>query len=265
MDIDNANRLDVFISNNFNISRVLAKKYIVENKVYVNTKKVSKPAYKISPDEKIFIEFDEINFVSRGGFKLSKAIKEFDIEVEDKVCIDVGSCTGGFTDCLLQYKAAEVYAVDVGTSQLHERLIANKKVISIENTNINDISEDIINEKVDIIVADVSFVSVTKIMKSIKRLIDENGDIIILIKPQFEVGIEFIKKGIVKNKKIHKKILKELVDFFKHENLVVKNMTFSPIKGQKGNIEYLIHLKLCGDEKIIFVDEVVDSAFNELK
>jgi len=238
-------RLDILMNlNGFSESRNIAKQLIVSNCVFVNNNLINKSSTKISNNSVITIKNDNTIYVSRGAAKLEKALKSFNICVNGTVAIDVGASTGGFTDCLLQHGAKKIYAVDVGHEQLHEKLRKNEKVINIEDTNFRYIDCKLFKESVDIIVADVSFISLKLILPKIVEISHNNTDIVVLIKPQFEAGKNNVgKNGIVKDKKIHLVVLNNIKDYCFSNDIYIENITFSPIKGGDGNIEYLAHFK----------------------
>ena len=238
------NRLDVILFEKGLVSsREKAKALILAGKVYVNGVKTTKAGEKFAIDNEIFIK-EPLKFVSRGGLKLEKGIKEFNIEVKNKICLDIGASTGGFTDCLLKYGASRVYAVDVGYGQLDWTIRNNEKVITIERCNFRHINKNIIKEKADIIVIDVSFISLKLIIPNAVKFLNENGCIIALIKPQFEAGKEQVGKGgIIKDSTIHEQVINNLYTFFSQIDLQVINIIESPILGQKGNKEFLVFLK----------------------
>lgn len=220
-------------------------KYAIENKcVYVNDVLVEKCSKVFEDTCKIKVKGEVLPFVSRGGLKLDKAIKSFNISLKDKVCMDIGASTGGFTDCMLQNGAKKVFAVDVGHGQLDKNLITDKRVINLEGTNIKEI--DVENfEKVDFISIDVSFISLTNVLDTAYKLLKDNGEIVVLIKPQFEAGKEFVNKnGVVKDKKVHSKVIEKIVLYSNSLGFKINEMDYSPIKGPAGNIEYLMHLSL---------------------
>ena len=224
-------------------SRERAKGLILSGDVRVNGNPVNKAGTLIDENAEIEITKD-IPYVSRGGLKLEKAIKEFNINVKDKVAIDVGASTGGFTDCLIQYGAKKVYAVDVGYGQLAWKLRNDPRVVIIERKNVRYIKPSDIGEPVDIATIDVSFISLKLVLPVVKNLLKENGEIIALIKPQFEVGKgEVGKGGIVKDEEKHKKVISEIKSFAIDSGFKVLNVTKSPIAGQKGNVEFLIYLQ----------------------
>lgn len=247
-------RLDVYLHDNgYFESREKARICIMEGKVFVNNQKEDKPGTLIKDDANVIVKGEKLKYVSRGGYKLEKAINEFNINLQNKICIDIGSSTGGFTDCMLQNEAKKVFAIDCGTNQLDYKLRLNEKVIVMENTNARYIDEKTINnELVDFISVDVSFISLSKIFPVIYKLLKENGDCICLIKPQFEAGRELVEKnGVVKNINTHITVIKNITNYANENNLHIININYSPIKGPAGNIEYLIHIKKNLNEEII--------------
>lgn len=239
-------RLDILIfEKNISPSREKAKSLILEGVVLVNGEKILKPSFLVNEECKIeILENDTLKFVSRGGLKLEKAFKSFDLNVKNLICMDIGASTGGFTQVLLDKGCKKVYAVDVGKLQLHDSLKNNSKVINMENTNIRDIDESVINNSIDFFTVDVSFTSLTLVLPKIKKLISKNAQGICLIKPQFEAGRENIgKNGIVKDLNVHIKVIKKICDSCMALNFSVLGIVHSPIKGSQGNIEYLIYIK----------------------
>ncbi len=235
-------RLDIYLNDKFNTGRERAKELIKDDKVLVNNKIIKKPSFEVTDDMEVKIVEDDYNkYVSRGAFKLLQAITEFDINVKGKKCLDVGASTGGFTDVLVQNGAEKVYSVDTGTSQLHEKLKQNENIISLENTNVLNISKNDYG-LFDIITVDVSFVSITKIIPHLLTLMNENCNCVFLVKPQFEVGKNKLnKKGVVKNPKDREKVLEDVVMLC--NTLQLKNIRFcvSDTVGHSGNIEYLLY------------------------
>ncbi len=234
-------RLDVYlVKENITESRQKAQDLIKGKKVLVNGNIVTKPSYKVK--EKDIITLKEKNrYVSRGGYKLQGALEAFNIDVKGKVAVDVGASTGGFTDCLLQHGAKRVYAIDVAENQLHPKLKNNKSVVELSNTDIKNIKDNTIPEKVDIIVADVSTESIKNVLPKLTDLLKEGGIILYLLKPQYEAGYKNTKDGIVKNKELREQILKETLDWIKNDNTFnVLDYKQSVLPGREGNIEYFL-------------------------
>lgn len=221
-------------------SREKARYYIKNGDVSVNGTVIEKPSYDVSEKDGIEIR-DSIGFVGKGGLKLKKAIESFRLNFFDKTVLDVGASTGGFTDCALQNGAKKVYAVDVGHGQLDPKLASNDRVVNFEGRNILDISPENI-DKTDIVVSDVSFVSIKKILFHISNFIYEYGQIICLVKPQFEVGKKRLKNGVVSDEKTHVEVVSDILDYAESLGLTVSGLDFSPIKGGEGNIEFLLYL-----------------------
>ncbi len=221
-------------------SREKARYYIKNGDVSVNGTVIEKPSYDVSEKDGVEIR-DSIGFVGKGGLKLKKAIESFRLNFFDKTVLDVGASTGGFTDCALQNGAKKVYAVDVGHGQLDPKLASNDRVVNFEGRNILDISPENI-DKTDIVVSDVSFVSIKKILFHISNFIDEYGQIICLVKPQFEVGKKRLKNGVVSDEKTHVEVVSDILDYAESLGLTVSGLDFSPIKGGEGNIEFLLYL-----------------------
>ena len=221
-------------------SREKARYYIKNGDVSVNGTVIEKPSYDVSEKDGVEIR-DSIGFVGKGGLKLKKAIESFRLNFFDKTVLDVGASSGGFTDCALQNGAKKVYAVDVGHGQLDPKLASNDRVVNFEGRNILDISPENI-DKTEIVVSDVSFVSIKKILFHISNFIDEYGQIICLVKPQFEVGKKRLKNGVVSDEKTHVEVVSDILDYAESLGLTVSGLDFSPIKGGEGNIEFLLYL-----------------------
>lgn len=225
-------------------SRQKARALIIEGKVIVKGQKIDKPGTMVDENSEITICGETLPYVSRGGLKLEHAIREFSIDVKNKVAMDVGASTGGFTDCLLQHGAKKVYAIDVGYGQLAWKLRIDPRVIPIERTNIRHMSRDKIPEDIDIATVDVSFISLKLVIPKVLEFLKPQGEVIALIKPQFEVGrSEVDKGGVIKSFEKRKRAVEEIKKFFESLGLKVIGVIESPIKGQKGNIEYLIYAK----------------------
>ncbi|NLY78221.1 MAG: TlyA family RNA methyltransferase [Tissierellia bacterium] len=224
-------------------SREKAKRIVMEGIVFVDDKKIDKPGEKVDVNSIITIKKDPVKYVSRGGLKLEKAIRVFNIDLNDKVALDIGASTGGFTDCMLQNGASKVYAVDVGYGQLDWKLRNDSRVVVKERTNIRYVTNEDIGEMVDFISIDVSFISLKLVLPVAKSLIKNKGEIVALVKPQFEAGKDKVgKKGLIRDKKIHIEVIEEIVDFCKSIGLSAINLDFSPVTGSTGNIEYLLHI-----------------------
>ncbi len=242
--MSNSERADLLLSKQKGISRALAHEYIVQGRVFSEGVAVTKPSLKLPFDTLLDLILPEETYVSRGGYKLAKAVKVFNIDISGKICADIGASTGGFTDCLLQNNAGKVYAIDSGTAQLAQKLVGHDKIILKEGLNAKGLSPELIGEKVDFICADLSFISLTKILKPVSTLLKQDGDIICLIKPQFEVGKGKVgRNGIVKKPTEHIRVIGEIISFAREIGLFTWGLSFSPIKGSNGNTEYLIHLK----------------------
>lgn len=260
-------RLDQLVYDlGFTESRERAKTTIMSGLVFVNGQRADKPGLSVSPDAKIEVHGDALPFVSRGGFKLDKALKVFPVDPSGKVCIDCGASTGGFTDVLLQHGAARVYAVDVGYGQLAWKLRNDERVINLERTNLRYVTEEQIPETLDMAVMDVSFISIRLVLPAVKQLLKPGADIICLIKPQFEAGREEVgKKGVVRDESVHKEVVNGILQFAPTIGLSVMGLDFSPIKGPEGNIEYICHMKN-GSFETVFpdVDAVVTASHEVL-
>ncbi len=241
---NNKTRLDSFIvEKGFVKSRQRAKALIMAGKVLVNDVLADKPGTLIVDDAIVIVKQDDNPFVSRGGLKLEEALKNIPISVKGFTCLDIGASTGGFTDCLLQYGAQKVYAVDVGYGQFDWSLRQDPKVVVIERTNIRHMPYDIINEKVDLVVADTSFISLKTVIPSAQKFMRKETQVLALIKPQFEAGRKNVGKGgVVKDPEIRKKVIQDLKFFFKEKGFKVNQVVPSPILGPKGNKEYIISL-----------------------
>ncbi|MCD4674728.1 MAG: TlyA family RNA methyltransferase [Desulfobacula sp.] len=224
-------------------SRARAKALIMAGRVLVNNTPVDKPGTLIALEAQVIVKQDDNPFVSRGGLKLEKALKTIPVSVKGLTCLDIGASTGGFTDCLLQYGAKKVYAVDVGYGQFDWSLRQDLRVVVIERTNIRHMPYEVINEKVDVVVADTSFISLKVVIPSAEKFMRDNTKVLALIKPQFEAGKNNVGKGgVVKDPEIRKKVIQDLKDFFKEREYQVNQVVPSPISGPKGNIEYIIFL-----------------------
>ncbi len=225
-------------------SRERAKTTIMAGNVFVDGQRVDKPGTAVDPEKKIEVRGEPLPYVSRGGFKLEKALKVFPVDAADCVCIDCGASTGGFTDVLLQNGAKKVYAVDVGYGQLAWKLRSDERVVNMERTNVRYISDEQIPEKLDLAVMDLAFISIELVIPAVRELLKENGDILCLIKPQFEAGKDKVgKKGVVRDSAVHLEVLERFLAFAPEAGFTVMGLSFSPIRGPEGNIEYLGWLK----------------------
>lgn len=259
-------RLDVYLSENGIVkSRELAKKLISSGSVEVNGKAAAKPSLNVSDTDEIVITGEMPKYVGRGGYKLEKALECFDIDLSGRVCIDIGASTGGFTDCMLQKEAGFVYAVDVGHDQLDGKLLSDSRVCSMEGVNIKDVSAEDFPKKITFAAADVSFISLGKIMPKIAELLDENGSAVMLIKPQFECGKSDIgKNGIVRSPKVHIRVMKEVSAACSACGLGVMGMDHSPIQGGDGNIEYLMYAVKGASGRMLDIEKIVTQAHKTL-
>ena len=240
-------RLDlILVEREFFETREKAKREIMAGNVIVNEQVVIKAGTMFKDNDELNIRVkDKLKYVSRGGLKLEKAIKAWDLDFSDKLVLDIGASTGGFTDCALQNGARRVYSVDVGKNQLDWKLRNDEKVVSLEEMHIKDLKEeDIENKKVDFIVLDVSFISLTKVIPYFKKFLAQSGKIVMLVKPQFEVGREKIgRNGVVENEEYHNEAIKKIISFSKEEGYELIGVEDSPIKGAKGNKEFLMLIK----------------------
>ena len=238
-------RLDVLLVNRGMVeSREKAKAIIMTGNVFVNEQREDKAGQKFPVDVYIEIRGKKLKFVSRGGYKLEKALQVFPIDLTDLTCMDVGASTGGFTDCMLQNGAVKVYAVDVGHGQLAWKLRNDERVVCMEKTNIRYVTPEDVADKINFSSIDVSFISLTKVLGPVKELLSDDGQIVCLIKPQFEAGREKVgKHGVVRDSAVHLEVIEKVIDFAISIGFEVLNLEFSPVKGPEGNIEYLLHLQ----------------------
>ena len=238
-------RLDVLmVRRNLAESREKAKALIMSGIVYVNGQKEDKAGTSFEETVQIEVRGSTLKYVSRGGLKLEKAMNRFGVELAGKVCMDVGASTGGFTDCMLQNGAVKVYAVDVGHGQLAWKLRNDDRVICMEKTNIRYVTPEDIGERIEFASIDVSFISLTKVLGPVKQLLTDDGQVVCLIKPQFEAGREKVgKKGVVREKSVHLEVIEMVMDYARSIGFGILGLEFSPIKGPEGNIEYLLYLQ----------------------
>ena len=264
-------RLDVLlVKRNLAESREKAKAVIMSGIVYVDGQKEDKAGTTFEETAKLEVRGATLRYVSRGGLKLEKAMTHFGVELSGKVCMDVGASTGGFTDCMLQNGAVKVYAVDVGHGQLAWKLRNDPRVVCMEKTNIRYVTPEDIEEPVEFASIDVSFISLTKVLGPVKELLTENGQIVCLIKPQFEAGREKVgKKGVVREKSPHLEVIEMVIAYAVSIGFEVLHLEYSPIKGPEGNIEYLLYLKNHPEGELIpdvpvAPKEIVEAAHQEL-
>lgn len=262
-------RLDILlVEKNLVTGRDKAKSIIMSGIVYVNNQKADKAGIEVSEEDIVEVRGETLKYVSRGGLKLEKAIAAFRLNLEGYVCCDFGASTGGFTDCMLQNGAKKVYAFDVGYGQLAWSLRTDERVINYERTNVRNLSGDEVSEKIDLISIDVSFISLSKVLPAAFSLLKDHGLVVCLVKPQFEAGREKVgKKGVVRDPETHKEVIHKAIAFSQEFGFAVKGLSFSPIKGPEGNIEYL--LLLCKETSAemmseIDVNTVVDQAHGVL-
>ncbi len=263
-------RLDVLlVKRNLAPSREKAKAVIMAGTVFVDGQREDKAGTPFPDTVQIEVRGAALPYVSRGGLKLEKAMNQFDVTVEGKVCTDVGASTGGFTDCMLQNGARKVFAIDVGRGQLDWKLRQDERVVCMEKTNIRYVKSEDLGEPIDFSSIDVSFISLTKVLEPVRNYLTPRGEVTALIKPQFEAGREKVgKKGVVREKSTHHEVIGKVAGFAHSIGFEVKNITYSPIKGPEGNIEYLIHLKKCEGQEppeiAIDLQSVVEEAFAAL-
>ena len=238
-------RLDVLlVKRNLAESREKAKAVIMAGIVYVDGQKADKPGDTFSEDAAVEVRGKGLPYVSRGGLKLEKAMREFGLQLQGRTCMDIGASTGGFTDCMLQNGAQRVYSVDVGYGQLAWSLRTDPRVVNLERTNARYLTREQVPEEIGFFSVDVSFISLTLILPAVRPLLAEHGQAVCLIKPQFEAGREKVgKKGVVRDKAVHEEVIEKIRSFALENGFSVLGLTFSPVKGPEGNIEYLIYLE----------------------
>lgn len=267
-------RLDVLlVKRGLAESREKAKAVIMAGDVFVDGAREDKAGTMFSEAVGIEVKGQKLRYVSRGGLKLEKAVNEYGLDLNGKTCMDVGSSTGGFTDCMLQNGAKRVYAVDVGTNQLAWKLRNDERVVSMEKTNIRNVTPDDIPEQIDFVSVDVAFISLTKVLVPVRKLMKPEAEAVCLIKPQFEAGREKVgKKGVVRDRDTHLEVVKGILVFICMCGFIPLHLTFSPIKGPEGNMEYLLHMKRNEDPDsetgienfLSLAEKVVSDAHSEL-
>ena len=261
-------RLDVLLVNRGMFeSRAKAQAAVMAGQVLVNEQKIDKPGTPVAPEVTIRLLGNKLPYVSRGGLKLEKALQIFPISVEGKVVADIGASTGGFTDCALQNGAAKVYAIDVGYGQLAWKLRNDERVVNMERTNVRYLEADSLPEQVDAATIDVAFISLDKILPAVHKILKPEGFVVALIKPQFEAGREKVgKKGVVRDPKVHLEVLESFLNHAKDNHFTVLGITYSPIRGPEGNIEYLGYLRKSEEPDCISdLTALVDASHEELK
>ena len=263
-------RIDVLlVEQGFFESREKAKRSIMAGLVFVDNQKCDKAGTEVKTDAKIEVKGNPIPYVSRGGLKLEKAMKNFDITLQDKVCMDIGASTGGFTDCMLQNHANKVFSVDVGYGQFAWKLRTDERVVCMERTNIRYVTPEDIGVPLDFASIDVSFISLKTIMPAVKNLLGDKGEVVALIKPQFEAGREKVgKKGVVRDIEVHLEVVNKIVTFLIENEFNILGLSFSPIKGPEGNREYLVYFTKDKEKEGSFemsqIDEVVKESHSQL-
>ncbi len=241
---------------------------IMEGNVFVENQREDKAGATFDTEAEITVKGNTLKYVSRGGLKLEKAMTHFGITLEGKVCMDIGASTGGFTDCMLQNGAVKVYSVDVGYGQFAWKLRQDPRVVCMEKTNIRYVTPADIDDVLDFASVDVSFISLTKVLIPARELLRDGGEMVCLIKPQFEAGREKVgKKGVVRDKAVHEEVVERIIEFASQNRFFVKNLEYSPIKGPEGNIEYLVYIRkdeTGGVDAAVDIKAVVDAAHGEL-
>ena len=250
-------------------SREKARTLIMAGEVFIDTLRIDKPGAAVPEDALLTVKEQAIPFVSRGGLKLDKAVRKYGLDFTDMVTMDVGASTGGFTDCMLQNGAAKVFSVDVGRGQLDWKLRNDERVVCMEKTNIRYVTPDDVADRIQFSSIDVSFISLTKVLTPVRNLLTDDGQIVCLIKPQFEAGREKVgKHGVVRDKDVHIEVINKVIDYAMSIGFEILNLEFSPVKGPEGNIEYLLHLQKIAEPQIkeipFIVENVVEKAHEVL-
>ena len=251
-------------------SREKAQALVMSGVVYIGENKVDKASAQVTPEDELIVRQTGTGYVSRGALKLEKGFAVFGVEAKDRVAMDLGASTGGFTDCMLQNGAVKVYSVDVGHGQLAWKLRNDERVVCMEKTNIRYVTPEEIPDRIQFVSIDVSFISLTKVLGPVKALMEPDGEVVCLIKPQFEAGREKVgKKGVVREKSVHLEVIEMVASFAGSIGFEALHLEFSPIKGPEGNIEYLLHLRNCTDgstfaNDTIGASEIVEKAHETL-
>ncbi|MBR6510298.1 MAG: TlyA family RNA methyltransferase [Clostridia bacterium] len=262
-------RLDVYlVENGFCESREKAKALIMAGIVFVNNQKSDKAGNTVKEHDTVEVRGETLKYVSRGGLKLEKAVESFTLDLNGFICADIGASTGGFTDCMLQNGAKKVYAIDVGYGQLAWKLRTDERVINLERTNFRYVTSEQVPDLLDFASVDVSFISLSHILPTLRKLLKENGRAVCLIKPQFEAGKENVgKKGVVREKSVHIDVINKILDLSIKDGFSVLGLDFSPVKGPEGNIEYLCYLEKAEMPVILTESDaisVVEASYNKL-
>jgi len=255
-------RLDMYlVDNGFAPSREKARGIIMSGCVYINNQKSDKAGDTVADNATVEVRGGELKYVSRGGLKLEKAVASFNLDLTDKICMDVGASTGGFTDCMLQNGAKKVYSVDVGYGQLAWKLRQDERVVNLERKNIRFVDEVDVPDSLDFASIDVAFISLKLVLPVVFRLLKQTGEAVALIKPQFEAGRDKVgKKGVVRDKQTHIEVIENVLAFTKEIGFEVSEVTYSPIKGPEGNIEYLMHISKSNINNEIDVVAIVEQS-----
>lgn len=255
-------RLDVLlVQQGLASSRELAKAYIMAGNVYVDGQKEDKAGTKVAVTAKLEVKGNQMKYVSRGGYKLEKAMDVFGIRLDGKICLDIGASTGGFTDCMLQNGASKVYAIDVGYGQFAWKLRNDERVVCLEKTNVRYVTHEQVPDEGDFASIDVSFISLTKVLPAVLGVLGEKGQLVCLIKPQFEAGREKVgKKGVVRDRAVHEEVIRMVMDYASSIDFYPLALDFSPVKGPEGNIEYLLFLSKNKQDQ-----EIVDTSSIDIK
>jgi 23S rRNA (cytidine1920-2'-O)/16S rRNA (cytidine1409-2'-O)-methyltransferase len=255
-------RLDLYlVEQGYAPTREKARSIIMSGCVYLENERLDKAGTMVPEDASIEVRGGKLKYVSRGGLKLEKAILEFSLDLKEQICMDVGASTGGFTDCMLQNGAKKVYAVDVGYGQLAWELRQDPRVINLERKNIRFVTREEVPDPLDFSSIDVAFISLRLVLPVVFQLLKDSGQAVALIKPQFEAGREKVgKKGVVRDKATHIEVIETVLAFTKEIGFVIKGLTFSPVRGPEGNIEYLMYLSKYGEEAKMDIEAIVDES-----
>lgn len=263
-------RLDILlVEKGFFQSRERAKANIMAGKIFIDGRRVDKCGEKVSVDAPIEFKGEDLPYVSRGGFKLEKAIKSFGVELKDKTCLDIGASTGGFTDCMLQNHAKKVFSIDVGYGQFAWKLRTDERVVCMERTNVRYVTPEDLGEVADFASIDVSFISLRTVVPPVLNLLGDKGEVVALIKPQFEAGRDKVgKKGVVRSKETHHEVITNIVEFLLSKGVKILGLDFSPIKGPEGNMEFLVCFTKDNEDGSEFnnelITEIVEKAHSNL-